>query len=118
VRDIHLDGLDVEGTVNCAFRVEALSSTAGVQVDHLHVDGWNDLDPSSQANYVKAHTDMTGESVSIGDGEDEEPALQLCDFQVGGDVLTREEATGLESPGRVDMPEDSGAWDAVAECGR
>lgn len=118
VRDIHLDGLDVEGTVNCAFRVEALSSTAAVQVDHLHVDGWNDLDPSSQANYVSGHTDTTGEPVSIGDGDGEDPALELCDFQVGGTVLTREAATGIESPGRVDMPEGSGAWDAVAECTR
>lgn len=118
IRNIHIDGLDVEGDVNCAFRIEAMASTADVRIEGMHIDGWNELDPPAQSSFVLAHTDSAGRAVSIGEADDEDTAVVLCDYRVGGVPVTREDgAHGADSPGRIVTPLDSGSWDAVADCG-
>lgn len=117
VRDIRFEGIEVEGMVNCAFRVHAMASTEGVRVDGLHIDRWNELDPVSQASFIRAHTDTEGRPVAIGDRRGERPALILSDYRVDGKLITRRgHAWGAEDAGRIDMPRRSGAWDAVRGC--
>lgn len=117
IRDVRFEGIVVEGMVNCAFRVEALSSTSDVRVDGLHIDAWNELDPSSQASFVRAHTDADGRPVAIGDRRRERPALVLTDYRVGGEAVTRRAGNwGPEDTGRIAMPERSRAWTATRAC--
>jgi hypothetical protein len=56
----------VEGAVNCAVRIFALSNTKNININGLAVDEWNDLDPAAQANKLKRYTDRAGTKVTIG----------------------------------------------------
>ena len=77
----------VEGAVNCAVRIFALSNTENININGLAIDEWNDLDVSSQASLLKRYTDRDGEKVTIGNEMTDGDGLRLHNYTVGGTAI-------------------------------
>lgn len=89
IRDLIIDNLSVEGMVNCAMRIYALSSTENVEIRNLHIDAWNGLDADSQASHFQAHYDSSGQQVVIGNESSDGLGLNIENYTVNGEYITR-----------------------------
>ncbi|GAA1850236.1 glucodextranase DOMON-like domain-containing protein [Myceligenerans crystallogenes] len=117
VRNLRFADTRVEGPVNCALRVFALSDTQNVEIDGLHLDGWNELDPEAQASLFKRYTDPAGTKVTIGDEAGEGNGLLLHDFTVGGvPILKAGDNWAADELGRLNFDADTwDGWNATAD---
>lgn len=106
VSNLTVENLYVEGKTNCAIRLHALSNTDTIHVKNLLIDGWNDLDPASQASkFQRMSTDL-----SIGNETVSSRGLKLENYSVGGQRIYKAGNNwNASSLGRLDF--DSALWD-------
>ena len=101
----------VEGAVNCAVRIFALSNTENININGLAIDEWNDLDVSSQASLLKRYTDRTGAKVTIGNEVRDGNGLRLHNYTVGGIPIWKAGNNwASDELGRLDF--DGDTWDS------
>jgi hypothetical protein len=106
VANLTFENLYVEGKTNCALRLYALSNTDTVHIRNLFIDGWNDLDPASQASkFHRMSTDLwIGNETVSGRG------LKLENYRVGGQQIYKAGNNwNSTSTGRLDF--DAELWD-------
>ncbi|WP_083890758.1 glucodextranase DOMON-like domain-containing protein [Luteimicrobium xylanilyticum] len=117
VKNMRFTNTRVEGMTNCAIRDFALSNTRNVEIDGLHIDAWNDLDPSSQVSLLKRYTDTAGNKVSIGNETQDGDGILLHDYTVGGvPVLKAGDNWASDELGRLDFDADTwDSWDATSD---
>ena len=117
VRDMRFTDTRVEGTVNCALRVFALSNTEDVEIDGFSVDGWNGLDATSQVSLLKRYHDRDGNQVTIGNEVSDGQGLSLHNYTVGGiPVLKAGDNWASDELGRLDFDADTWeSWNATSD---
>jgi hypothetical protein len=111
VANMRFENITVEGTTNCAMRVYALSNTENIHISNLDIDGWNDLDPSSQVSHLKRYTDAAEQQVTIGDETNDSRGIKLENYTVGGTAITKTSGNWrADRLGRLDF--DADTWDS------
>lgn len=117
VRNLHFTDTRVEGTVNCALRVFALSDTQDVDIDGFSVDGWNGLDPASQVSLLKRYHDADGQRVTIGNEVSDGQGISLHNYTVGGTpILKAGDNWASDELGRLDFDADTWeSWNATGD---
>ena len=107
----------VEGAVNCAVRIFALSNTENINIDDLAIDEWNDLDVSSQASLLKRYTDRAGNKVTIGNEVTDGNGLRLHNYTVGGTaILKAGNNWAADELGRLNFDGDTwDSWNATSD---
>ncbi|MGI6879755.1 glucodextranase DOMON-like domain-containing protein [Microbacterium sp. gxy059] len=101
----------VEGAVNCALRIFALSATENIEIDGFEIEEWNDLDPSSQVSLLTAHEDGNGERVRLGDEMSDGDGILLHDYSVSGvPIIKAGDQWADDEPGRLGF--DAVAWES------
>lgn len=107
----------VEGAVNCAVRIFALSNTENIEIDGLEIDEWNDLDVSSQASLFTRYTDGAGTKVTIGNEMTDGNGLLLHNYTVGGTpILKAGNNWASDELGRLNFDADTwDGWNATAD---
>jgi len=101
----------VEGAVNCAIRVYALSNTENININGLAIDEWNDLDLTAQANKLKRYTDRNGTKVTVGNEVSDGNGLRLHNYTVGGIPIAKAGNNwASDELGRLDF--DGDTWDS------
>jgi hypothetical protein len=111
VKNMTFENITVEGMTNCAVRIYALSDTDNIHVKNLKIDGWNDLDHTSQVSHLKRYSDPAGQKVAIGDETHDSRGIKLENYTVGG-TLVEKSGGNWESHqlGRLDF--DAENWDS------
>ncbi|MGJ6979978.1 glucodextranase DOMON-like domain-containing protein [Aestuariimicrobium soli] len=117
VSNLTFTGTRVEGAVNCAIRVFALSNHRDVTIDGLAIDSWNGLDLSSQQSLLKRYSDGAGQRVEIGNEPTEGHGLLLHNYTVGGeDILKSGNNWASDELGRLNFDADTwDSWNATAD---
>lgn len=117
VKNMTFTDTRVEGAVNCAVRIFALSNTENIEIDGLAVDKWNDLDVGSQASLLKRYSDGTGNKVAIGNEVAEGDGLLLHNYTVGGvAVLKAGDNWAANELGRLNFDADTWeSWNATSD---
>ncbi|WP_265523403.1 glucodextranase DOMON-like domain-containing protein [Oerskovia flava] len=117
VKNMRFTDTRVEGATNCALRVFALSNTQNVEINGLHIDGWNELDASGQVNLLKRYTDPTGTKVTIGNEVTDGDGLLLHNYTVGGiPILKAGDNWASDELGRLDFDADTwDSWNATSD---
>lgn len=111
VKNMTFTDTRVEGAVNCAVRIFALSNTENVNINGLAIDEWNGLDPGAQASKLKRYTDRTGTKVTIGNEVSDGNGLRLRNYTVGGTPIAKAENNwASDELGRLDF--DGDTWDS------
>ncbi|WP_203566547.1 family 49 glycosyl hydrolase [Aestuariimicrobium ganziense] len=107
----------VEGMVNCAVRIFALSNTENIEIDGLEIEAWNDLDPTSQVSLLKRYTDREGNKVTIGNEMTEGNGLLLHNYTVGGEaILKAGDNWAADELGRLNFDADTWlSWNATSD---
>ncbi len=101
----------VEGALNCAIRVFALSNTDNININGLAIEKWNDLDITSQANKLERYTDRAGAKVTIGNEVSDGNGLRLHNYTVGGVPIWKAgDNWASDELGRLDF--DGDTWDS------
>lgn len=117
VKDMRFTDTRVEGAVNCAIRVYALSNTENIDIDGFHIDEWNDLDAASQASRLTLQHDRDGHTVTLGDEMTDGNGISLHDYTVGGEpVLKAGDNWAADELGRLDFDGDTWqGWNATSD---
>lgn len=117
VKNLTFTNTRVEGAVNCAIRVFALSNTENIEIDGFHIDEWNGLDAGSQASLLKRYRDRDGQQVSIGDEMSVGDGILLHDYTVGGQsILKAGDNWAAQELGRLNFDGDTwNGWNATAD---
>ena len=111
VKNMTFTDTRVEGAVNCAIRVFALSNTENININGLAVEKWNDLDLTAQANKLKRYTDRNGVKVTIGNEVRDGNGLRLRNYTVGGTPIAKAGNNwASDELGRLDF--DGDTWDS------
>jgi hypothetical protein len=117
VQDMQFTDTRVEGAVNCAIRVFALSNAENINIDGFAIDEWNDLDVGSQVSLLKRYTDRAGTKVTIGDEVADGNGLRLHNYTVGGtSVLKAGNNWAGDELGRLGFDADTwDSWNATSD---
>jgi hypothetical protein len=117
VKNMRFVDTRVEGMTNCALRVFALSNTENIEIDGLHLDGWNELDVAAQASLLKRYTDAVGTKVTIGDEATDGNGLLLHNYTVGGvPILKAGDNWASDELGRLNFDADTwDSWNATSD---
>ncbi|MDR7381738.1 family 49 glycosyl hydrolase [Promicromonospora iranensis] len=117
VKNMRFVDTRVEGATNCALRVFALSDTENIEIDGLHLDGWNELDSSAQASLLKRYTDTAGTKVTIGNEVSDGNGLLLHNYTVGGvAILKSGDNWAADELGRLNFDADTwDGWNATSD---
>jgi hypothetical protein len=111
VKNMTFTDTRVEGALNCAVRIYALSNTENININGLTIDEWNDLDPAAQASKLKRYTDRDGNKVTIGNEVSDGNGLRLRNYTVGGIPIAKAENNwASDELGRLDFDPDT--WDS------
>lgn len=115
VKNMTFTDTRVEGAVNCAARIFALSNTENININGLAIDEWNGLDPAAQANKLKRYTDRTGAKVTLGNEVSDGNGLRLRNYTVGGTPIAKAENNwASDELGRLDFDGDTWeSWNAT-----
>lgn len=117
VRDMTFTNTRVEGRVNCALRIWALSNTESVSIDGLYIDAWGEQSAALQQSVLETLPDETGTHVTIGNQVSLGQGLSLHNYTVGGTpVFKAGDNWAMNELGRLNF---NGAlwesWDATAD---
>ncbi|XP_055325970.1 dextranase-like [Sitodiplosis mosellana] len=106
ISDLYFENLHVEGMTNCAIRLYALSNTNHIKVKNFQIDGWNDLDATSQASKFQ----RTSTEISIGAN-----AISFENFKIGNQQVSKNNDNwDAKSLGRLDFDAELyKKWNAV-----
>jgi len=117
VRNMRFTDTRVEGAVNCALRVYALSNTDDIEIDGFSVEKWNGLDAVSQVSLLKRHHDADGNQVTIGNETSDGQGISLHDYTVGGTpILKAGDNWASDELGRLDFDADTWeSWNATSD---
>lgn len=115
VKNMTFTDTRVEGAVNCAIRIFALSNTENITINGLAVDGWNGLDPQSQASTLRLYTDGAGTKVRLGNEVRQGNGLRLHNYTVGGIPIAKAGNNwASDELGRLDFDADTwNGWNAT-----
>jgi hypothetical protein len=96
----------VEGKTNCAIRIYALANTKYVHLKNFTLEGWNDLDMSSQASRFTSQATF----LTIGNENINSEGLKLENYSVGGQRIYKAGTNwDAVSQGRLNF--DPALWD-------
>lgn len=96
----------VEGSVNCAIRLNALSSTENITIDGLSIDGWNGQSTDLTQSRIELLTSSAGQKVRFGSADGTVKGLTLRRYQVGQGGG----ATGAKPTGYTNVTTDNNEW--------
>ena len=119
----------VEGSVNCAIRVYALSNTENITINGLSLDGWNGQNTNLTQSRIELLTNSAGQRVRFGSADGVTKGLTLRRYQVGqGGGATGAKPTSYtnvtidnnewqsDKPGRLNFDADLwGRWTATEQ---
>ncbi|CED92347.1 glucodextranase DOMON-like domain-containing protein [Actinomyces succiniciruminis] len=110
VRNLRFTNTTVEGSVNCAMRIYALSNTENVEIDGFHIDAWGGQDPYLQQSVLKLLTNADGEKVTLGNEVTDHNGLYLHNYTVGDEAIIKAgDNWASYETGRLNF--DAEAWD-------
>jgi hypothetical protein len=117
VKNMTFTDTRVEGAVNCAVRIFALSNTENININGLAIEKWNALDVAAQASKLKRYTDRTGAKVTIGNETTDGNGLRLHNYTVGGTPIVKAGNNwASDELGRLDFDGDTwDGWNATSE---
>jgi len=117
VRDMRFTNTRVEGAVNCAIRVFALSNTENIDIDGFSIDEWNGLDAGAQASLLKRYHDRDGQTVTIGNEVADGDGISLHNYTVGGtSILKAGDNWAAQELGRLNFDADTwDGWNATSD---
>lgn len=96
----------VEGSVNCAIRVYALSNTENVTIDGLTIDGWNGQSTDLTQSRLQLLTSKDGQKVRFGSTDGTVKGLRLRGYRVGQGGG----ATGARPAGYTTITTNGNEW--------
>jgi hypothetical protein len=109
IKNITIDGITVEGAVNCALRLYALSNTENIIIKNLHIDRWSDLNQTATQSIFKAYTNSSNQPVSIGNQTAENKGIKLINYKIGSTIITKKSDNWrAENIGKLNF--DSQLW--------
>lgn len=94
VSNLTFKNTHVEGSVNCAIRLYALSSTENVTIDGLTIDGWNGQHGAAGQSTLQLLTSKEGQQVRFGSADGTVKGLTLRGYKVGQGGATGAKPTG------------------------
>ena len=114
-KNLTFENIFVEGKINCAMRIYAISSLENVLIKNLKIDGWNGLDTEGTISEFKRFSNAAGQKVNIGNETVNGRGLKLENYSVGGQYITRAANNwGADNLGRLgfdtDLYENWNAW--------
>lgn len=117
VKNMTFTDTRVEGAVNCAVRIFALSNTENINIEGLAIDEWNELDVSAQASLLKRYTDSSGNKIAIGNEVTDGNGIRLHNYTVGGTaILKAGNNWAADELGRLNFEGDTwDSWNATSD---
>jgi len=110
VRNLRFTNTTVEGAVNCAMRIYALSNTENIEIDGFHIDAWGGQDPHLQQSVLRLLTSADGDRVTLGNEITDHNGLYLHNYTVGGEaILKAGDNWASYETGRLNF--DAETWD-------
>ncbi|QPL04639.1 MULTISPECIES: glucodextranase DOMON-like domain-containing protein [Actinomyces] len=110
VRNMRFTNTTVEGGVNCAMRIYALSDMENIEIDGFHIDSWGGQSPYLQQSVLTLLTNTDGEPVTLGNEVTDRNGLYLHNYTVGGEaILKAGENWASHETGRLNF--DAETWD-------
>lgn len=106
VSNLTFTNTHVEGSVNCAIRVYALSNTENITIDGLTIDGWNGQSIDRTQSQLQPLTDKEGRQVRFGSTDGTVKGLNLRGYKVGRGGG----ATGVKPTGYTTVTTDNNEW--------
>lgn len=96
----------VEGSVNCAIRVYALSNTENITINGLSLDGWNGQSTDLTQSRIELLTNPAGQKVRFGNTDGSIKGLTLRRYKVGKSGRT----TGTRPTEYTSISIDNNEW--------
>ncbi|MER6617740.1 family 49 glycosyl hydrolase [Streptomyces xantholiticus] len=119
VKNMRFENITVEGMTNCAIRLYALSNTEKIHIKNLKIDGWNELDASSQVSHLDRHSNIYDQKMTIGNETSAGRGVKLENYSVGGVAIEKAgDNWAHDKAGRLDFdPENWDNWNAWSSNG-
>lgn len=89
VKNITIENTYVEGQVNCAIRIYALSSMENIYIKNLKIDAWTDMESAGTVSDFKRYSNGGGQKINVGNESTQGKGLKIENYSVGGVYVTR-----------------------------
>ena len=100
----------VEGSVNCGFRIYALSNMENFKIINFHVDSWNGQPEANVVSRLTRPANKAGKKVTIGNETVDHNGIEIRNFSVGDTFVTKAGGNWASNElGRLDF--DADCWD-------